>query len=96
MGHQIIKQPDGLFAVFSTYSDSWIVWDASPEELSDYYAERAEADARENTARLLALIEENPRLAYYQFTMTFAAANESSVAHDGPDLSEKLDNAADG
>jgi inosine/xanthosine triphosphate pyrophosphatase family protein len=80
MGHQIIKQPDGLLAV----------WDATPGELEDWYADQAAAEARERTRRVLALIEENPRRAYYQFTLTFAEANEKSVAHDGPDLSEKL------
>lgn len=96
MADQIIKQPDGLLAVFSNFSDSWRAWDATPEELIQFYVDEAVAETRERIMRLLALIEENPRRAYYQFTMTFAEANEKSVAHDGPDLSEKLGNAADG
>lgn len=29
MGNQIIKQPNGLFAIFSSITDTIIVWDAS-------------------------------------------------------------------
>jgi len=46
MGHQIIKQPDGKLAVYSSGVDAWVVVDASPEELLDYYAKRAADDAR--------------------------------------------------
>jgi hypothetical protein len=43
---QIIKQPDGLLAVFSSFSDSWRAWDATPEELIEFYAREAADEAR--------------------------------------------------
>lgn len=77
MGHQIIKQPDGKLAVYSSVVDAWILVDASPEELLDYYAERAAKDARRDTQRVLdAVLADQPREVYYQFAMTFDEANE--------------------
>jgi hypothetical protein len=97
MGHQIIPQPDGLYAVFSSFSDTWILWDATPEELLRYYAKQAAEESRERVARIISDVDEDPRKAYYQFAMTFAEANEASVEHGGEDLSGKLaPDAADG
>jgi hypothetical protein len=110
MGHQIIKQPDGLYAVFSSVVDSWILYDATREDLIGYYAEKAYEDAKRyredaeryredaerGTARLLDAIEENPRKAYCQFTMTFEEANAMSVKHGGEDLSGKLASSGNG
>jgi hypothetical protein len=47
MGHQIIKQPkqyfedDQLYCVWSSFSDEIIIWDATREELHEYFKERA-------------------------------------------------------
>lgn len=90
MGHQIIRQPDGLYAVFSSFSDTWIMSGATRDDLISYYAERAAKDAREGTARLLDDVDEDPRKAYYRFAMTFEEANAMSVEHGGEDLSGRL------
>jgi hypothetical protein len=90
MGHQIIRQPDGLYAVFSTGTDTWIKADAAREDLIEWYAERAARDARKGTAELLDDVDEDPRKAYYQFAMTFEEANAESVEHGGEDLSGKM------
>jgi hypothetical protein len=85
MGHQIIKQPDGLLAVFSSVTDSWILYDATPEELGDYYAERAAQRAREDLARTLEhVLADEPRRAYHQFAMTFEEADALSDEHSDP------------
>ena len=86
MGHQIIKQPDGLYAVFSSFTDTWIMSGATREELLDYYAGKAAEDARRGAANTIDLVDENPRRVYYQFTMTFEEANAESVEHGGEDL----------
>jgi hypothetical protein len=91
MGHQIIKQPDGLYAIFSSVVDSWIVYDATRQDVIDYYAEKAAEDARRSAARTLDQVDENPRGAYYQFTMTFAEANATSKAHGGELLPGPVD-----
>lgn len=90
MGHQVIRQPDGLYAIFSSFTDTWIVYDATRQDVIGYYVEKAAKEAREGTARLLDDVDENPRKAYFQFAMTFEEANAESVEHGGEDLSGKL------
>jgi hypothetical protein len=95
MYHQIIKQPDSLYAVFSTYSDTWILVNATREDLIGWYGARAQKEARDSTARLIDQVDEDPRSAYCQFAMTFEEANAGSVEHGGEDLSAKLAPAAE-
>ena len=84
MGHQIIRQPDGKLAVFSSVVDSWIIMDATPEDLGDYYAEKAAEDARRDVARILGhVLAGEPRKVYCQFARTFDEANQSSREHGG-------------
>lgn len=90
MGHQVIKQPDGLYAVFSSGTDQWIMWDFTREELIEHYVQRAAEVARKDTAELLDMVDDNPREAYAQFAMTFEEANADSVESGGEDLSAKL------
>ena len=35
MGHEIVKQPNGLFAVWSTIVDDFVILDATLQELID-------------------------------------------------------------
>lgn len=75
MGHQIIEQPDGRLAVFSTVVDAFVVLDATPEELADWYAEEAAKDARERTQRQVArLLRDGPRETYGRRALTWDEA----------------------
>lgn len=87
MGHQIIRQPDGQYAVFSSIVDAWVLFDASPESLCNYYAMVAATEARERTQRKLEQINSGQR-PYGQFTMSFDEAEETSVAHTGKTFEE--------
>jgi hypothetical protein len=72
MGHQIVRQPDGRLAVWSTGVDDWVLYDCEPLDLLDYYAERAAAEARESAARTVkAVLDGDARSVYYQWTRTF-------------------------
>lgn len=85
MGHQIIKQPDGLLAVWSTGTDSWILYDATAEELAEHYASREAERMRQSVLELTALVEaDKPEEAYFQFVMTFdeAQAEHLDGGHD--------------
>jgi hypothetical protein len=84
MGHQIIRQPDGKLAIFSTGVDVWIVMDSTADEIADYYARKAAESARESAARTVqAVLAGRPREVYAQFAMTFEEANAESREHDG-------------
>lgn len=89
MGHQIVKQPDGRLAIFSDGVDAWIVWDATPDEIVEYYAERAAESARDSARRTVDnVINDDPRKSYCQFTATFAelnAVHKATGQTEGPD-----------
>lgn len=75
MGQQIIRQPDGRLAVFSTVVDAFIVTDATPEELLDWRAAEAAEEARRVTQRQLDhVLAGEPERSYFQFTKTWEEA----------------------
>lgn len=82
MGHQVIKQPNGQFAVFDSGGDEWIFADATEEELLEYYEQRAAERARKDTMRILEAVKaDEPHRVYYQFAMTFKEANREHNSH---------------
>lgn len=56
MGQQIVKQPNGLFAVWSSIVDNFVITDATPEEIIEEWSEREarriRVDVTEWVARL--------------------------------------------
>jgi hypothetical protein len=75
MGQQIIQQPDGRLAVFSSEVDGFIILDATPEELLNWRAEQAAERARRDTQRELDhVLAGDPRGVYFQFTRTWEEA----------------------
>lgn len=87
MGRQVIKQPDGLYAVFSTGTDRWVAYDLTREQYIERRAEQAAAEARTDAVRLL---DEVDRGEVSPLGYAFAEANAESVEHGGKDLSGKL------
>lgn len=85
MGHQIIQQPNGMLCVFSTNTDSIILADATPDQLADYYAQRAAEDARRETNRVIeAVLAGKPEKIYTrQFVMTYDEAVREHRARGG-------------
>ncbi|SET48818.1 hypothetical protein [Nonomuraea wenchangensis] len=84
MGMQIIKQPSGQFAIFDSVTDTVIVWDATEEEVVEYFAERAADRAREDARRQVSHVAAgNPRKAYFQFAMTWDEALTKDRKHGG-------------
>jgi len=77
MGHQIIKQPDGKWCVWSSIVDQFIVIDVTKQELIDWYGNRAKLAAELRTQEIFEQLEkgENP---YFQFAITF---NELAKTH---------------
>jgi len=90
MGHQIIQQPDGRLAVFSSVVDAFVVLDATPEELVDWYAEEAAKEARERTQRLVErLLRDGPQATYSMRALTWEEAAEmdrKNAPEDGEEL----------
>jgi hypothetical protein len=92
MAFQVIKQPDGKLAIFTTEQDRWTAWDLDPEEVVQWFADRAGADARERAQRIVNhVLEGTPWKVYFQFAMTFAEANAHSWHHGGEVLPGGVD-----
>jgi hypothetical protein len=90
MGHWVIKQPDGLYAVFSTGTDQWILWDFTRDQLIEHYAQRAAEDARKSKARELDEVDAGQGAAP-PFGWTFAEANAQSKFSGGEVLNGPVD-----
>jgi hypothetical protein len=84
MGYQVIRQPDGLLAVYSSFTDPWAVMDTTPAEVVDWLAARAEVQERREMQKVVDHVTAGePRKSYYQFTRTFDEANAMSEKHGG-------------
>ena len=76
MGHQIIKQPDKLYGIFSTHSDRWVAVDCVAEEAIDFFVQKAAREARERAYKAIqSVARDNASKVYAQFTKTFEEAN---------------------
>lgn len=53
MGRQIAKQPNGLYAVWSSIADDFIVEDATEEEIRNWWIKDAIEDATERANKSL-------------------------------------------
>ena len=73
MGHQIIKQPNGLYAMWSSIVDDFVMIDCTPEDIIDELAGREKERIVDRVSQVLSALEEGKK-PYYQFTKTFDEA----------------------
>jgi hypothetical protein len=84
MGNQIIRQPGGHFAIFDSGPGTIIVWDATADEIVEWFAERAAEKARADARRdIMHVAAGNPREVYFQFAMTWEEALAEDRQHGG-------------
>jgi hypothetical protein len=80
MGRQIIIQPNGRYALWSSVVDDFVLFDASEKQMIESLIEEQAAVVREQVKRkieeLKADLKEGTKKAYYQFTMTWDEACE--------------------
>ncbi|MCW2901743.1 MAG: hypothetical protein JWO67_4008 [Streptosporangiaceae bacterium] len=90
MGNQIIRQPDGHYAVFSTVTGTIIRWDATKDEIVEWFAEQAAEDARQNVRRKIEHVAAGEaRRAYFQFATTWDEALETDRKNGGDASADK-------
>jgi len=70
MGRQIVKQPNGLYAVWSSVVDDFVLIDATPDEIIDDAIADESERIRKHLSEIFSKIESGQR-AYYQFTKGF-------------------------
>jgi hypothetical protein len=89
MGYQVIRQPDGKLAIFSSYTDTWCESNLRIDEVINFFVDRAVADTYEHMDRVLsAVLTGQPSRVYYQFAMSFDEAEVMSAEHGGPVLAD--------
>lgn len=86
MGRTVIRQPDGLYAIFSSGTDCWIAVNLTREQYIERQSLLAAQEARVDAARLLDDVDAG--LVYSGYT--FEEANALSAENGGEDLSGKL------
>lgn len=75
MGRQIIKQPDGKFAVWSTVADGLMAHGMTRAEVEDLFVNEAKRDALDRVRQVLDLVDSGrARDAYFQFVKPWAEA----------------------
>lgn len=72
MGQQIIKQPNGLYAVWSTIVDDFVLYDCTPEDIIQDRMSSYERTTREDVQRIIGQLKRREK-PYYQFTETWAS-----------------------
>lgn len=84
MAYQVIQQPGGELAIFSTYTDTIVMWDATPEDVTQWFVDRAVADTKRHVAQVLEAVSGcEPSKVYHQFAMTWDEALEMDREHHG-------------
>lgn len=79
---QIIKQPDGRYAIFSTVSDTFERLDCTVEEVVESFVEAAIEAAVWITNKQIKQIEDSES-PYAQFTITWDEAVKMNAEHGG-------------
>ncbi len=75
MGKQIIEQPNGRYAIWSSMADNFVCYDCTREELIEEFVEEARRDIEKNVGTILEKLRCGKR-PYYQFTKTLEEAIE--------------------
>lgn len=70
MGQQIIKQPDGLYCIWSSIVDDVIWYDCTRQDIVDIRIAEAKKRINREVDEVLTKIEAGEQ-PYYQFTMTW-------------------------
>lgn len=87
MRAQVIVQPNGLLAIYDPRMESWSLWDATEEELVEFYTHEA-SRAAEQTIRdhIKGVTKDDPRSVYGKETLSFESANERHMNNGGINL----------
>jgi hypothetical protein len=87
MGQQVIKQPNGSYAVWSSIVDNFILLNASKEEIVEYYIARESKRVKELVDELVERAD-NPDSGN-QFTLSYESALDRISRVHGPEEVEE-------
>ncbi len=84
MGHQIVKQPNGKYAVWSSVLDDFILTNAIPEQIIEDECNLEREKIAEHTRRIIDQLEKGEK-PYYQSTLSFEECVEMIQDFHGND-----------
>jgi len=87
MGHQVIKQPNGQFALYSSIVDDFVLVNATERDIVDRFVEEYAKDTRHKIEVIIQTLNAGGK-PYYQFTKTFDEALERIEEMHGKDRSD--------
>lgn len=70
MGQQIVKQPNGLYAVWSSVVDDFVLFDATPDDIVNEMVNTERKNISESVRRIIGQLAANDK-PYCQFTMSW-------------------------
>jgi hypothetical protein len=73
MARQIIKQPNGLYCVWSTIVDDLVLIDATPQDIINELVQKSSKEHTEFVNSTVDALERGEK-PYYHYTMTFDEA----------------------
>lgn len=95
MGRQIIKQPNGRYAVFSSVVDHVVLYNCTVDDLIEEAVKQANEDIERHIRETVAELEAGGR-PYHQFTMDWKEMVRTIKSHHGKndeDLKQLLHHA---
>ena len=84
MARQIIKQPNGLYAQWSSIVDDFVMIDANPQDIIDDWMDEEKARITKHVYEVINQLA-NGGKPYHQFTKTFEEAVEEIRERHGRD-----------
>lgn len=80
MSHQIIKQPNGKYCIYSSVVDDIVVYNATPDAIKEYYLAKERERIYNDVNKLINKLEKGEK-PYHQFTLTFNEMCEDILEH---------------
>ena len=74
MARQIIRQPDGRYAIWSTTVDNFVYLNCTKEELVEAFLEKERKETIRKVNEIVEKLREDKEKPYYQFTVAWEEA----------------------
>lgn len=84
MGTQIIPQPDGLYSLFASEIDDFVMLNGTERDVFEYFIREAAARAKKSVSIVLRK-QKRGEPAYFNWTKTFEEALAIAEDRHGPD-----------
>jgi len=90
MARQIIKQPNGKFAIWSSIVDNFIMTDATPEEYIQFRIEEESNRIKKDITEIVEKLEAGTKIGYYDLSWD-SALKEIEERHGAEELKKVLE-----